>query len=83
MRTYQIESVINENGMILLPDEMKNLHKHRVKLIIVDLDAVNSEPSDFLDYITDKFSDIRENDLNLSEIYQKRENADERQIVFD
>ncbi len=36
MKTYQIESVINENGIIILPDEMKKLQKHRVKLTIVD-----------------------------------------------
>jgi len=83
MRTYQLESEINEQGMIILPDEMKNLHKHRVKLIIVDLDAKSSDPADFLDYITYKFSNIEENDLNLNEIYKKRDRIDERQIVFD
>lgn len=83
MRTYQIESVINEEGMIVLPDEMKNLQKHRVKLIIVDLESKGSEPADVLDRITDKLMNISEDDLNLSEIYERRETVDERQIMFD
>lgn len=51
-------------------------------MIIVDLEAGSSEPTDFPDYITGKFSDMAEDDLNLAEIYKKRENADERQIVY-
>jgi len=83
MRTYQLESVINEHGMIVLPDEMKKLQRHRVKLVIVDMEEKSFEPVDFLDYVTDKFSNIKENDLNLAKIYKKREQIDERQIVFD
>lgn len=83
MRTYQLESFINENGIIVLPDEMKKLQKHRVKLIIVDLETQHFEPTDFLDHITKKISDIKENDLNLNEIYKKRNHTDERRIVFD
>ncbi len=83
MRTYQIESVINENGIIILPDEMKKLQKHRVKLTIVDLEAGYTDPVDFLDYITDKYSNVNENDLNLSKIYNERDKVDERQIMFD
>ncbi len=83
MRTYQIESVINENGIIILPDEMKKLQKHRVKLTIVDLEAGHTDPVDFLDYITDKYSNVNENDLNLSKIYNERDKVDERQIMFD
>ncbi len=82
MRTYQIESVINENGIIVLPDEMKKLQKHRVKLTIVDLEAGYTDPVDFLDYITDKYSNVNENDLNLSKIYNERDKVDERQIMF-
>jgi len=83
MKTYQIESVINENGIIILPDEMKKLQKHRVKLTIVDLEAGYTDPVDFLDYITDKYSNVNENDLNLSNIYNERDKVDERQIMFD
>ena len=83
MKTYQFESVVNESGVIVLPDEMKNLHKHRVKLIIVDLETESSKTSDFLDKITKEFSDIRETDLDIAEVYQARGNIDERQIVFD
>ena len=83
MKTYQFESVVNESGMIALPDEMKNLHKHRVKLIIVDLETESSETSDLLDKITKEFSDISETDLDIAEVYQARGNLDERQVVFD
>lgn len=83
MRTYQLESEINEQGIIVLPYEMKNLHKHRIRLTIVDLEPERSVPADFLDYVTKKFSNIEENDLNLNEIYKKREQIDERQFMFD
>ncbi len=83
MKTYHLESVVNEHGEIVLPDEMKNLRKHRVKLIIVDLEAESSEPSDFLDCITKKFSDIGETDLDIAEVYRTRENIDARRIVCD
>jgi hypothetical protein len=33
---------------------MKYLQKHRVKLIIADLEAGSSEPADFSDHITAK-----------------------------
>ncbi|MBF0233769.1 MAG: hypothetical protein HQK65_12140 [Desulfamplus sp.] len=72
MRTYQLESEINEQGIIVLPYEMKRLHKHRIKLTIVDLEPDNSVSADCLDSVTKKFSTIEENDLNLNEIYKKR-----------
>ena len=81
MRKYQLESVVNEHGMIVLPDEMKNLHKHRVKIVITDLGAEISEPCDFLDHVTEKYAKIEEEDLNLDEIYKKRDHIDERKIM--
>ncbi len=83
MNRYQFESVINENGMIVLPNEMKSLRQHRIRLMILDLEAENSDPVYFLDYITRKFADTGEVDLNLSEIYTGRTDADERRIMFD
>ncbi len=73
MKIYQIESEINEQGIIVLPEEMKNLHQHRVKVIIVDLETKESEPTDFLDCITDKFTKIEESDLNIDEMYVERD----------
>lgn len=63
MSEYQLESVVNEHGMIVLPDEMKNLHKHRVKIVITDLGAEISEPCDFLDHVTKKYVKIEEEDI--------------------
>jgi hypothetical protein len=63
MSEYQLESVVNEHGMIVLPDEMKNLHKHRVKIVITDLGTEISEPCDFLDHITKKYVKIEEGDI--------------------
>ncbi len=83
MITYQLESVITENGIIVLPDNMRNLQKHRVNILITDLEVQSSKSTAFLDYITHKFINIEENDLNLNEIYKQRETINERQIVFD
>jgi len=82
MREYQLESVVNEHGMIVLPDEMKNLHKHRVKIVITDLGAEISEPCDFLDHVTEKYAKIEEEDLNLDEIYERRGPTHKRRIML-
>lgn len=37
METYNFETVIGEDGIILLPDYIKKLKTHRVKLILLDL----------------------------------------------
>jgi hypothetical protein len=36
-RTFQVESVINETDIVMLPNSLPNLSKHRVKLTLIDL----------------------------------------------
>ncbi len=38
MIVYSIETVVKKSGIIVLPDDMKILEKHRVKLTLVDLE---------------------------------------------
>ncbi len=85
MRTYQFKSMIDENGIIVLPDEIKRLKKHRIKLIVLDLDSDREcmNTVDFLHSLTDRYSDIAENDLDITEIYRQREKTDDRRIMFD
>jgi len=82
MNTYQFESVIDENGIVILPDDVRKLKKHRVKFILIDLDSAYESPVRF-DDITKKYTAINEEDLNISEIYQQRKGKDEREITFD
>lgn len=72
MKTYQFESVIGQGGVIVLPREMKNLEKHRVKLTVVDLDASQNSPVELLDEITKKYIAIQEDDLDIAGIYEQR-----------
>ena len=44
MNTYQFESVIEDKGIIVLPEQMKPLHKHRVRLILIDLGTFPPDP---------------------------------------
>lgn len=37
-RTYQVESVINETDIVMFPNFLPNLSKHRVKLTLIDLE---------------------------------------------
>jgi len=45
METYNFETVIGEDGIILLPDNMKKLRTHRVKFMLLDLGKSVSDPS--------------------------------------
>ncbi len=83
MRTYQLESFVNEEGVIVLPDEMRGLQRHRVKLIILDLEEKDFDPVEHLDRITGEYAELDEDDLNIESIYTQREKADEREIMFD
>jgi hypothetical protein len=83
MKTYQFESVIKENGIIILPNEISKLSNHRVKLILVDLDAFRASPPQVFSEITGQYAALDEEDLDITEIYRQREISHERGIVFD
>ena len=83
MRTYQFDSIIQENGCIFLPKYMKKLKAHHVKLTLVDMEPVSKNPLNILTAITQKYADIDEEDLDISEIYKQREEHNDRGIMFD
>ena len=83
MRTYRLESIIEDNGVIILPKSMRNLKKHRVKLIVVDLEPDNDSPVNLLADITQKYASVDEEDLEITNIYTQREQHHDRGIVFD
>ncbi len=83
MKTYQFESVVDENGAIVLPGEMKALSKHRVRLTLVDLETSQQNPVKLLEDITNEYVQITdEADLDIAEIYQRREQRDDREALF-
>jgi hypothetical protein len=83
MKTYKFESVIEENGVIILPQFMKNLKRHRVKLTVVDLEPIGESPLNVLADITRKYAAVNEQDLDIVGIYEQREQHHDRGIVFD
>ncbi len=84
IRTYQIDSVIQENGVIMLPKYMYPLHKHRVRLIVIDLEPSQPDPVSLLNEITQKYATVTDEDeLSPDEIYEQREQNHERAFVFD
>ncbi len=83
MTTYHFESVIDERGVIVLPDAMRQLKRHRGRLVITDLEDKNDEPIDLLDTITSKYLGINENEIDSVKIYKQRERNDERRVLFD
>lgn len=83
MRTYQLESIIQDNGCIFLPEYMKNLKAHHVKLTLVDMEPVSDNPENFLADITRRYAAIDEKDLDIAEIYEQREEHHDRGIMFD
>ena len=83
MKTYQFESIIEEDGVIVLPKHMRTLMKHRVKLTVVDLEPFNDNPVNMLAGITKKYAAVNEEDLDIPGIYKQREQHHDRGIVFD
>jgi len=81
MKTYQLESIIGDNGIIELPESMKKLARHRVKLI--DLETSQFNPVRMLADITKKYTAIDKNDIDIMELYEKRVQSHNRGIVFD
>ena len=66
----------------MLPEDLRNLKKHRVKLIVVDLEP-SDNPLNMLDDITKKYAAVKEEDLDITDIYEQREQHHDRGIVFD
>ena len=83
MKTYQFESVVDETGIIVLPKNMRKLLKHRVKLTVVDMEPLSGSPVRLLSGITKKYAAVDEADLDISGIYEMREQSHDRGIVFD
>lgn len=83
MKSYQFESIIEENGVIVLPEDLRKLKKHRVKLIVVDLEPSYDSPINMLANITKEYAAVNEEDLDIIRIYEQREQHRDRGIVFD
>jgi hypothetical protein len=58
MKMYQFESMIEENGTIVVPQEIKALKHHRVRRILVDLDTLQQNPVKLLQDITREYTQI-------------------------
>jgi tRNA G46 methylase TrmB len=83
MKTYQFESIIDENGTIVLPTDMKALTHHRVRLTLVDLDTLQHNPVTLLQEMTQAYTQIvDEADLDIAEIYERREQRNDREALF-
>jgi hypothetical protein len=84
MKTYQFESIIEQNGTIELPQEIKaQLTQHRVKLTLIDLDTLRKDPVALLKKITHHYTQIvDEPDLDIAEIYRQREQPNDRETLF-
>jgi hypothetical protein len=84
MQQYQFESIIEHNGTIVLPQEIKTrLKRHRVRLTLIDLETLRTDPVTLLEEITRHYTRIvDEPDLDISEIYQQRDQHDDRETLF-
>ncbi len=54
METYNFEAVIGENGIIALPESMRNLARHRVRFRVIDLERHVLDAKDVLPETGDK-----------------------------
>ena len=82
MKTYQFDTMIKGNGTILLPEAMKTLYHHRVKLIVIDLEPLQPDPVSLFSSITQRYSMLQEPDINIADIYEHRTHQHDRGLVF-
>jgi hypothetical protein len=79
-QTYQLESIVKEDGSVILP---KPLQKHRVKLVVYDLDAIHKNPVEYFQKIVQNYHQITdEPNLDITEIYHEREQSNEPRTLF-
>lgn len=84
IKTYQFDSTIQEDGVIVLPKSMFPLQQHHVRVIVIDWQPPQDDPVAWLNEITQKYLAIMdEADVPLDEIYTQRERNHERNFVFD
>jgi hypothetical protein len=83
MKTYQFESIIQDNGSIPLPSAMRNLKHHRVKLILIDLEQREQNPVERLADITQRYTMLDEADIDMTDLYIQRTQHHDRGLVFD
>ena len=84
MKTYQLQPLVNGDGSIVLPKEIKTqLRKHWVRLTLIDLETLQKNPVKILKEITQAYNHISdEPDLDLGEIYAQREQRNDREALF-
>lgn len=85
MKTYQLNAIVEENGSIVLPQNItRTLKKHRVHLTLIDLETLRQDPVKLLQEITGRYRRIvDEPDLDMIEIYKQREQQNvHRETLF-
>ncbi len=84
VKTYQFDSTIQEDGVIMLPKSLYSLRKHHVRFIVIDLEPHQDDPVAWLEKITQEYAAITDEEgLSLDEIYAQREQSHERTFLFD
>ncbi len=79
-QAYHLESVVNDDGAIYLP---RHLQKHRVKLVVYDLDTIRQDPVAYFTRIVQNYSAlVDEPDLDIDEMYREREQSHEQRPMF-
>jgi len=85
MRKYILKTDVTEEGKIILPEELKKLKHHKVKVKLIDLgenNNTNQKLVEFLDKITKRYIKVKEEEINITEIYNQRKKINEREISF-
>jgi hypothetical protein len=81
MQTYRLETAINEQGIIVLPAQFKKLYRHKVRLVVTDLEP-KYQPVEFFSQLTKRYAALTEPDLDVAQIYQARTTQNERENMF-
>jgi hypothetical protein len=84
MKTYHLESTIQQDGVIVLPKDVAfQLQHHRVRLTLIDVETLEKDRLKIFQDIIHHYQSIDdEPELNLEEIYQRRSQRHDRDAMF-
>jgi hypothetical protein len=69
MQTYRLETAISEQGVIVLPAQFKGLYRHKVSLVVTDLEP-NCQAVELFSQLTNKYAALTDQDLDVAQIYR-------------
>ena len=86
MSIYKLETTVDEKGKINLPLSMKSIFSRKVRITLTDIEKSKTNkrnPVQILTDISSKYKEIKESEIDVSDIFSNRDQNHERTFGFD